>query len=226
VVNRSAGTAGAICLIKGTTATETEWFRKEIKMPHRNLVSKEQRLALFLQSVVLTIGLAFVWTSSLQEPSHAQVLNPGQVRKVVKRIPKHLPLKLEVKNLDKETWVRDFALEVTNTSNKPIYFLEFWLVMPDVISENGHKVGFTLRHGRMEFVEFSTMARPDDLPILPGETYTFHISEEQRKGWENQKLAENRPDPVSFELSFTQLSFGDGTGFNGSDAKPYPHDKE
>jgi len=159
----------------------------------------------------------------MQEPSQAQVQSPRQTREVVKRIPKHLPLKVEVKNLDKETWVRDFELEVTNTSNKPIYFLEFWLVMPDIISQGGRKVGFTLRCGRMEFVEFSTMARPDDTPILPGETHTFKISDEHRQGWETQKLTENRPDPTSFELSFTQLSFGDGTGFNGSDAMPYPY---
>ena len=191
-------------------------------MQHKNLFSREQRLVLFLLSAVLTIGLAFVWAYRVQEPSQAQGLTPGKIRKLVKRIPKNLPLKLEVKNIDKDTWVRDFALEVTNTSNKPIYFLEFWLVMPE-ITENGRKVGFTLRYGRMEFVEFSTMARPDDVPIKPGETYTFHISDEHRKGWERHKLTENRPDPSGFELSFTQLSFGDGTGFNGSDAKPYPY---
>jgi hypothetical protein len=192
-------------------------------MPHRNLFSRKQRRALFLLSVVFTIGLAFVWVLSVQKPSQAQALNPDQTRKVVKLIPKHLPLKFEVKNLDKDTWVRDFALEVTNTSNKPIYFLEFWLVMPEVISVNGRRVGFTLRYGRMEFVEFSTKAGPDDVPIQPGETYTFKISDEQCKGWETQKLAENRPEPVVFELSFTQLNFGDGTGFNGSDAMPYPY---
>jgi hypothetical protein len=189
-------------------------------MPHRILFPGKQRLVL---PAVLTIALAFVWALSVQKPSRAQALNPGQARKLVKQIPKHLPLKLEVKNLDKETWVRDLAVEVTNTSNKPIYFLELWLVMPEVISVNGRKVGFTLRYGRMDFVHFTTMAGPDDVPILPGETYAFHISDEQGQGWENQKLAENRPDPVNFELSFTQLSFGDGSGFNGSDAMPYPY---
>jgi len=191
-------------------------------MPHRILFPAKQKLAL---SAVVTIGLAFVWALSVPEASQAQGLKPGKISDVVKLIPKHLPLKLEVKNLDKETWARDFALEVTNTSNKPIYFLEFWLVMPEVTSENGRKVGFTLRYGRMDFVHFNTMAAPADVPILPGETYVFHIPDELRQGWESQKLAENRPDPTAFELSFTQLSYGDGSGFNGSDAMPYPHKK-
>ena len=71
--------------------------------------------------------------------------------------------------------------------------------MPEVISESGRKVGCTLCYGRMQFVEFSTMAGPDDVPILPGETYTFHISTEQREGWEKPVIAKELVPEVGLE---------------------------
>src|SRR5881396_2315597 len=52
-------------------------------------------------------------------------------RQVEDSIPKHVPIKVKLKrekeakfkDLNNSDWLRDFELEVTNTSNKPIYFL-------------------------------------------------------------------------------------------------------
>lgn len=152
--------------------------------------------------------------------------SPKEERQVEDKVPKHVPLKIRLraekeaafKDLKNDLWQRDFELEVTNTSAKPIYFLELWLVFPDVISENGGQVGVPLRYGRMDFVHLQTLALPNDVPIPVGGTNVFKIPEKYQKGWDWHKTRENRQAPRKVEITFVQLSFGDGTGFNGTDA--------
>jgi len=127
------------------------------------------------------------------------------------------------KDIDNPKWLGDFELQVTNTSDKPIYFLEIWLILPDFINGDGRPDGFTLRRGRMEFIYFDTLATPADTPIQSGETYTLKIPNDERRGWEQHKVRDNVPNPMKVQIVFVQLSFGDGSGFNGTDAKPYPY---
>src|SRR5258708_1238763 len=52
-------------------------------------------------------------------------------RTIENTIPKDVPIKIKIKkekeqsfkDLNNEEWVREFELEVTNTGDKPIYFL-------------------------------------------------------------------------------------------------------
>ncbi len=172
---------------------------------------------------ILFIISAIRVASSKPQPSQADSAQSENRKQLIYLIPHHVPLKIKVKNLDNEKWVRDLTVEVTNTSDKPIYFLELWVTLPEIVLENGGPVGFTLRYGRMEFVHFGTMALPEDIPIQPGETYTFKIGEKYQRGWEAHKARENKPNPKKVHLTFVQLSFGDGTGYNGTDAKPFPY---
>lgn len=87
------------------------------------------------------------------------ILTPGSAqskeeREVETKIPKHVPIKIKLKtekerafkDLKNANWQRDFELEVTNTSDKPIYFLELWVEYPEVITGNGHRLGVPLRY--------------------------------------------------------------------------------
>jgi hypothetical protein len=78
----------------------------------------------------------------------------------------------------------------------------------------------------MDFRINATLALPTDVPIKPKETYVFTIHDMDRRGWEWNKEKKNRPDPSKVVLMFIDLSFGDGTGFDGTDAKPYPYKRE
>jgi hypothetical protein len=98
--------------------------------------------------------------------------------------------------------------------------------MPEVISGSGHPVGFSLRYGPMDFINFKTLAIPSDIPIQPGATYVFKIPDQDQRAWDAHKVREHRPDPKRIEIVFAQLSFGDGTGFDGTDAKEYPFKRE
>jgi len=152
-------------------------------------------------------------------------------RELANKIPKQVPIKVKVrtekekafKDLKNGNWLRDLELEVTNTSNKPIYFLAIWVVLPETVNPSGHPDGFSLRYGRIEFIDFGTPTISTDIPIQPGATHTFTIEEKYQRGWEAHKIRENKPTPKKVEIKFVQLNFGDGTGYNGTDGMPYPY---
>ena len=155
-------------------------------------------------------------------------------REVDDKIPKHLPLKVKLrsekekafKDLKNENWTRDFELEVTNTSDKPIYCLELVLVYPEILSDSGFKIGVSLRYGRPDFIEFDTRPITTDVPIQPRETFTFHIPEQHQQAWREHKARRNWPDPKRVEINFVHLSFGDGTGFTSRGGTPFPFNRK
>jgi hypothetical protein len=183
-----------------------------------------------LGAILAIFGTLLLLPGMLSGPSTAQTFGERVIDNLV---PKHVPIKIKikedkeqaVKDMNNDRWTSDLELEVTNTSEKPIYLLDLWIEMPEIISENGHRVGFTLRYGRAAFVDFDARPMPDDKPIEPKETYVFKIEETNQQSWAAYKAKEHKPDPKRIEITFTQLSFGDGSGFNGSDAKPYPYDR-
>jgi hypothetical protein len=177
-------------------------------------------LAFLLASMALGLLVVGVHPSAL----------PPQGREVDNNIPKQVPIKVKLKSekeskfkdLSNSNWVRDFELEVTNTSDKPIYFLELWLMLPDTLSENNNPFAFSLRYGRADFIHFGTQKVDTDLPIKPGETYTFVIPTQNQKGWDEFKHRTHASDPQKVRIKFVQLSFGDGSGFDGGgEAYPY-----
>lgn len=155
-----------------------------------------------------------------------------QQREIVYNIPESVPIKVrfkstkesKFKDLNNSDWLRDLELEVTNTSNRPIYFLEFWLMLPDIRSESDNPLAFSLRYGRADFIRPETQAIVTDLPIQPGETHSFAIPEGKQQGWREFKVRRRAPDPEKVRIKFVQLSFGDGTGFNSS-GESYPFRK-
>jgi hypothetical protein len=156
-----------------------------------------------------------------QEAAAAQ--SPEVERELEDNIPKHLPLKIKVKNLKSEKWAREFALEITNTSDKPIYFLDINISLPDVITENNRNLGFPLRYGRGALISFAVPLEPDDVPIKPGETYTLQIPKQLQLGWERfvarRGISKDEPKKIKFIFQF--LNFGDGTGYRFPSGIPF-----
>ncbi len=123
----------------------------------------------------------------------------AQEREIDNQIPKHLPIKVTIKNLEKvkkldnEEWMRDLGIEIKNTGEKPIYYLNLIVSLPDVITEKGISLAFPLRYGRSELLRFSASLQSDDVPISSGESYTFTIPEQLQRGWERYSLRRNFP---------------------------------
>lgn len=147
-------------------------------------------------------------------------------------IPEHLPIKVKIKkekeqsfkDMKNEKWVREFELELTNTGDRPIYFLYLMLILPETIVA-GNELAFPLVYGRPEIGDIKTKATYEDIPIKPGETYQFKIHPGQVLAWEKAVREEGRLQPHKVLMHFEILSFGDGTGYAGNDGEPLPHPK-
>jgi hypothetical protein len=143
-------------------------------------------------------------------------------RELEDNIPKHLPIKVKVKNLNKEKWTRDVEVEVTNTGDKPIYYLRLSLFFVDVKMDSGNEIGFPLRYGRPQLVDLGNRAIPEDIPIQPGETYVFKTIRGLTIGWEKFRSKHKKPHPKKVGLQFEVINYGDGTGFMTTGGLPVP----
>jgi hypothetical protein len=173
-------------------------------------------VAVLLAVFLLLPGVVGTAQSPAQEGAAAQP--SPQERVWENRVPKHLPIKVKVKNHNNEKWYEDVEVEVTNTGDKPIYYLMIVLFFGDVTMESGIGIGFPLRYGRPELSRIGeNRATPEDVPIQPGETYVFKSHEGLAKGWEGYRIKHNMRQPKKIGIRFEILSFGNNTGFMGRD---------
>jgi hypothetical protein len=179
---------------------------------------------------LILIGIASVLLSSRFAVVHSAAPQMTK-RSFENKIPSHVPLKVKIKKEKEEKaldannkdWFRDIEIEVTNTSDKPIYFISLNMEMPDLSTQNSGAIRiFPLRYGRTDFYEPDTKPLPDDVPIQPKATYTFVVDEKNRTGYQEWRAKDNRTDPLKLEISINFLSFGDGTGFTSMSAVPFP----
>lgn len=195
--------------------------------PHVTSPSPRQKLNVFhlilLSSLLIVCGIG-AGLSTAQAPLKEE-------REVEDKIPKHLPIKVKIKNLEKakdlknDQWMRDIEIEVQNTGNKPIYYLRLTLYFVDVKLESGDKLGFPLSYGRAELVDFDKRATPDDVPIKPGETYVFQSIKKWAGRWETFRATRKMPQPTKVGFQFEILSYGDGTGFTTTGGLPVSHEQ-
>ncbi|HEY0100295.1 MAG TPA: hypothetical protein VGB76_15200 [Pyrinomonadaceae bacterium] len=146
-----------------------------------------------------------------------------EARELEDKIPKHLPIKVKIKNLDKENWVREVEVEVKNTGDKPIYYLRFSLRMPEVLSETGSVVAVSFSYGRPAIGDFRNRPTAEDVPIQPGETYVMKVPENEMRGWESARKHYKWSEPKKFLIKFRKLHYGDGTGYGTSGGLPVPN---
>ena len=150
-------------------------------------------------------------------------------RQLENTIPKHIPIKIKIKkekeagfkDLHNERWAREFELEVTNTGTKPIYYV-YLSVVTDIKAAAGFRIVFPLVYGRTELGNIQTKADPTDVPINPGQSVSLKIHPSQLDAWDYARQKENRPFPKHLQVKLQVFSFGDGTGYFGSDGEAIP----
>lgn len=196
--------------------------------------------AIIAESLTLLFALTLVLIFPKTAPTASIARVQGE-RVFEDAIPKKVPIKVKlkqetensVKDLNNHDWVRDFALEVTNTGERAIYFLNLELIsnvtdagllIDDFNDRRVRRFVFSLYYGRPELGDIISRATPDDIPIAPGETYVFKIHPGQL-GWGNGVRAGTYPDATRIQFLFQALSFGDGTGLLGAGGTPYPPER-
>jgi hypothetical protein len=177
-------------------------------------------LLLGIASAVLFSRFALVESAAPQDAKRA----------FENKIPTHVPLKVKLKKEKEEKaldpknkdWFRDIEIEVTNTSDKPIYFLSLNLEMPELIRESGALAIFPLRYGNSDLLDQNAKPLPEDKPIEPNGSVTFVVDEKNRSGYAAWRIRNQSEDPLKLQVSINHLSYGDGTGFTSLSAVPFP----
>jgi len=182
--------------------------------------------------VILAAILFFLKFMSDQSAAQSPSAAPQRERVLESLIKKEVPMKVNIKkekeqsfkDLTNEKWVREFELEVTNTGDKPIYFLYLTLITD--VKVGGSPLVFPLTYGRKELGGIKTKATLADEAIKPGETYAFKIHPGQVPAWERDVSNKNQEDATRLRLKLEILSFGDGTGFLGNHEYPSPTNRQ
>lgn len=128
--------------------------------------------------VLLVVGVLLI-ASRLTSSSAAL-----QERIFENKIPAHIPIKVKIKkekeksfkDLKNEKWLSEFELEVTNTGEKPIYFL-YIIMGTNVKVDNGLEMVYPIVYGRAQLGDIFTKSTSDDIAIKPGETHVLKIGE-------------------------------------------------
>lgn len=183
-------------------------------------------LAKTLAAITMLTVVGVLMLAPRQTPSSAAF----QERVFENRVPAHIPIKIKIKkekeqsfkNLQNEKWLREFELEVTNTGDKPIYYLEVVMHTGVKFDGGGEEIVFPLQYGRPELGDIVTKATTDDVPIKPRETII--LTTRQAAAWEIGIREKRWPEVTKLEVETQVLSFGDGTGYWGNELYP-PREK-
>jgi hypothetical protein len=151
---------------------------RNLMQPQKTPAALRKRLFLFF---IMFLACVLLMTGMFS----LSVAQSTEERELEDKIPKHLPIKVKIKkekekafkDLKNEKWTRDFQLEITNTGNKPIYFLSLWISLPEITAPDGRNIGFSIRYGRGQLIDIETKPAADDVPIKPKETYVFSFSD-------------------------------------------------
>ena len=170
---------------------------------------------LFLLSVLATASILLI--SHAMRTAQSQD-SSSQERQFKTKEFQDIPLRVEsVTNLQSEKWNEDLEIKVKNISRKPIYFILAYIIFPEEKMSDGF-VGIRLMFGKRENLRVRQIANEKDPHLNPDETYVFTIPEPFKRGFAGRTYKD-------FRLEFFVISFGDGTGFEGSAPRDFRNDK-
>jgi len=175
-------------------------------------------------AAALAFSVAAVLVTASRMTSSSAAL---QERTFENQLPAHIPIKIKIKkekeqsfkDLKNEKWLGESEFELTNTGDKPIYFL-YLSMGTNVKVDNGLEMVYPLTYGRGELGDIVTKASSDDVPIKPGETICLKIGDVPY--WEKGVREKRWPESSKFTVEIQVLSFGDGTGYFGTELYPPP----
>lgn len=187
--------------------------------------SSTTKILVLFQSLLLVFFVSIA--ANAQDSDTSSVVQDNKL-KIINKVPKHLPIKIEIIKGDSENILNDAEIKITNTGEKPIYYLKFFIsTTKDFLSPRGDQYGFALKYGRGDLITFDELANETDINLKKGESYKFKVNpRESRIFDEHLRRNSNSAKPEKYLLEFQFLSFGDGTGFWNSGGTPFPSKKK
>ncbi len=167
----------------------------------------------FLPLLILVLFSVFV-VRMMRDQTCAQS-EYGLNRKLKVKGFKDMPLEITaIRNLESDDWVDELRIDVKNTGTKPIYFI-YGHISPTDDGIGNDEVSVSFFFGKFENLDIKRLAEPTDPHLNPKETFTYSVAETEREGARNQyKRFRHLYNHLVLEIH--QISFGDGTGIDGS----------
>jgi hypothetical protein len=183
-------------------------------------------LALFLLQ-----GAASMQQSPILMTKTSSQQPDGAKRRAIDASSRKIPVRLtSVRNLDTEDWLKEMEIEIENTSNRPVYYVQLVISFPDVSKRrevDGVPRGLvtTVQYGRKEFsMHPGELAKAEDIPIQPGEKVILKLAPEHYEGLKRHLSQHNLPESVvkRLRVRVDELSFGDGSGYRVGSVPFFP----
>lgn len=174
------------------------------------------KLRRFIRAFVFFAAFFFIAISGFSEANAQSIAKVD----IVNSVPSNLPLEIELLPPSKVgDYPEKIRIKVTNTGNRPIYSLRLrLLIVTDevILAPNGRRTWETipLTYGRRELnTGIGESPTENDPAIQPSSFHIFNVNSYYQKIYSQRKKAATFIQPSSYRLEFSDLSFGDGTGF-------------
>ena len=181
--------------------------------------------------ISVAVGAARMQQSAAPRSAAGQVEGNGTNRNYSDISSRSIPVGItSVRNLDAPDWIKDVEVEIENRSNQPIYYVRVTLSFPDVPKStelDGIPRGLStaLAYGRKEFFAHPReLARPEDVPINPGEKGVLRLDQPRSEGLKHYLNLHNVPESATKRVMvrIEAVSFGDGSGYRSGSIPFFP----
>ena len=168
---------------------------------------------------VTLLILTFATVAPLRAYIHSQRSHTPRTMNIPKEsFPKGVFEITKVNNLQAADFPRNFQLEIKNTSQKPIYYLEIDLVLPESRAYFPSPLILRMFFGSRSLINQDTYASPDDPCLKPNETLVLEpygkTAEYLYKHLVDRGLQEIVTGKIL--LAPQMVNFGDGTCYINS----------
>lgn len=192
---------------------------------------KSKLLRTFSFTFVATFILYIAVQSSLaQDAAFPEKARKTFRQRIFSTVPEHVPLKVEIEKNDLDFQLEEAVIKITNTGEKPIYFLSFNLSTLEQIG--GNMYGFpSFRYGNVNLGDFSkseeffALEREKTEPLKTNESVEFSLTKQQVDGFLSLLRKQGYDRTPKLEFAIYILSFGDGTGYLTRTGLKYPESK-
>ena len=130
-----------------------------------------------------------------------------------KYLPPNVMKIVEVRNLNKDAWLRDLEIEMKNISGKPIYLLDIDIVLPEISPREGDRLGSIWQYGNTSLTSNDKLAEPSDIPIKLNDSVVVKVPKKYIDWLETGEYKDLIQSVTKLEVEFTFINFGDGTGY-------------
>ena len=185
--------------------------------------TNRHRLTITVMAVCLLTGSVLALTTKrIIAPMVTLKYAQERTYRIDKDFPEGAIEVIKVNNLNSTDFLEEMEIEVKNLSDKPIYYILVFGLLPKSKGLTGRLYALRLEYGDHRLISFQARPGENDKPILPGQSAILKVEKSMVSGYKEflNKGSISIESLGDIEFFFQTITFGDGTGFIGRDRYP------